>query len=589
MKVVAGCWMLVTAFFVFSESAIAQTDTTSYFEIKLYNTQNKLVTGKDVDLYQGVTKKYDLTESSTVPGVYSHATVKVGEYDIYVNGSSWKPGLWIGSNKVTHVSDLFRFTSGADTMRITGHIRATSFEGDGSKLTGIVGSVSSTTGDLILGADSDDNGTGDVRLQIGGSDRLRIYNDRRVYFIDSTLVVGNANLGSTATSLPGIEAHEDTTTQISVNRIYGASTGSRHGMLLLDDFNDVVSLVSGKTGTVPDGNAAWPMRFVIGGTGEVLRMTTAGRIGIRVTDPVGGFLHLHGSTGFSDGFALTTPVTGSTASDGFHISSDVLGGVSMTNRESSYMIFGTNDQARMHIGFDGHVSISGSLPGTSLALDVVSTDGAFAPPRMTMTQRNALTPSNGMIVYVTSTGKFYYRQSAAWDSLGGPAVSSSSPWNKPTSTRIEPATLTDTVRVNQFRLVKSPSNGYEMTADANGNGSWTQKTFQKSWVLESPTSSENFGAITFPFAVTVDSVRAVLRGSATPSVTINFAHGLDRDGTGAVNLFSSGQTITSTTKGNRLATFNDATLAACEWIWLTSSAQSGTVNELNVTVYFKKD
>lgn len=111
----------------------------------------------------------------------------------------------------------------------------------------------------------------------------------------------------------------------------------------------------------------------------------------------------------------------------------------------------------------------------------------------------------------------------------------------------------------------------------------------KTWVVTSPTSSENFGAVNFPFAVTVDSIVCVLRGSSTPSVTINFAHGLDRSS--GANLLTSGQAITNTTTGQRFgaSSFSDATLAKGEFIWLTSSAQSGTVNELSVTMFLRKD
>lgn len=147
----------------------------------------------------------------------------------------------------------------------------------------------------------------------------------------------------------------------------------------------------------------------------------------------------------------------------------------------------------------------------------------------------------------------------------------------------------------------SPSNGdlwydssaNELTARINGAnvalGAGGSSDIVRSWTLENPTGAENFGAITFPFAVTVVEVRAVLVGSATPSVTINFSHGSDRSGSGATNLFSSGQAITSTTTGHTLSSFNDATVAADEWFWFTTSAQSGTVSEIVVSVHFTVD
>jgi hypothetical protein len=55
----------------------------------------------------------------------------------------------------------------------------------------------------------------------------------------------------------------------------------------------------------------------------------------------------------------------------------------------------------------------------SAALDVQSTTGAFLPPRMTTAQRDALTPTNGMIIYCTDcgTGTFQGRANGAWVGL----------------------------------------------------------------------------------------------------------------------------------------------------------------------------
>lgn len=53
-------------------------------------------------------------------------------------------------------------------------------------------------------------------------------------------------------------------------------------------------------------------------------------------------------------------------------------------------------------------------PGTSCALDVVSTTGAVRFPSMTTTQRLALTPSNGMEVYDTTLDAFYKYEAGQW-------------------------------------------------------------------------------------------------------------------------------------------------------------------------------
>ena len=48
------------------------------------------------------------------------------------------------------------------------------------------------------------------------------------------------------------------------------------------------------------------------------------------------------------------------------------------------------------------------------ALDVSSTTGALIVPRMTTSQRNALTAVNGMIIYNTTTNQFNFYEASAW-------------------------------------------------------------------------------------------------------------------------------------------------------------------------------
>jgi hypothetical protein len=61
---------------------------------------------------------------------------------------------------------------------------------------------------------------------------------------------------------------------------------------------------------------------------------------------------------------------------------------------------------------DGHVGIGTFSPQG--ALDVSSTTGAFIVPRMTTSQRDALTAVNGMIVYNTTANQFNFYENGAW-------------------------------------------------------------------------------------------------------------------------------------------------------------------------------
>lgn len=103
-----------------------------------------------------------------------------------------------------------------------------------------------------------------------------------------------------------------------------------------------------------------------------------------------------------------------------------------------------------------------------------------------------------------------------------------------------------------------------------------------------PTSADNITVYKTDVAITVSKVTAVVVGT-TPSVTyqINFAS--DRSSGSPTTLFSSGQVTTSTTTGDEDTIFADATIPAGSYIWITTSAASGTITEMNVTIKYTND
>ena len=68
----------------------------------------------------------------------------------------------------------------------------------------------------------------------------------------------------------------------------------------------------------------------------------------------------------------------------------------------------------LHITGGEQVGIGTTTPATSAKLDINSTTGALLVPRMTTTQRNALTATNGMIIYNTTTNAFNFYENGAW-------------------------------------------------------------------------------------------------------------------------------------------------------------------------------
>lgn len=115
-----------------------------------------------------------------------------------------------------------------------------------------------------------------------------------------------------------------------------------------------------------------------------------------------------------------------------------------------------------------------------------------------------------------------------------------------------------------------------------------QPIISKSITIESPTSSEDVSMFYVDDAVTITKIVAVLVGSSTPSVTWTVRHGTDRSGTGA-EAVTGGTTTTSTTTGSVVTSFNDATIVADSFVWLETTAQSGTVNSINITVFYRQD
>jgi len=111
---------------------------------------------------------------------------------------------------------------------------------------------------------------------------------------------------------------------------------------------------------------------------------------------------------------------------------------------------------------------------------------------------------------------------------------------------------------------------------------------QISITVENPGSAEDLSIILADRAITITKIRAVLVGSSTPSVTWTVRHGSDRSAAGT-EVVTGGTTTTSTTTGDSVMSFNDATVAADSWIWLESTAKSGTVTLITVTIFYRED
>lgn len=107
----------------------------------------------------------------------------------------------------------------------------------------------------------------------------------------------------------------------------------------------------------------------------------------------------------------------------------------------------------------------------------------------------------------------------------------------------------------------------------------------KSITIENPGAAENFGMFYADVPITIRKMVAVLVGSSTPSVTWTVRFGTDRSATGT-EVVTGGTTTTSTTTGSVVTSFNSAAVPATNYVFVKTTAQSGTVNNLEITIIY---
>lgn len=116
----------------------------------------------------------------------------------------------------------------------------------------------------------------------------------------------------------------------------------------------------------------------------------------------------------------------------------------------------------------------------------------------------------------------------------------------------------------------------------------TDVFYTKGGAISAPTNAEDRTIFFTDVAITITQMNAVLVGSSTPSVTWTIRHSSDRSAAGN-EVVTSGTTTTSTTTGSEVTSFNDATIPADSWVWLETTAQSGTVGEIGITIKYTID
>jgi hypothetical protein len=107
----------------------------------------------------------------------------------------------------------------------------------------------------------------------------------------------------------------------------------------------------------------------------------------------------------------------------------------------------------------------------------------------------------------------------------------------------------------------------------------------KGITVENPTAAENISMFFVDAAKTIEKIICVLTGTV-PSVTWGLNHGTSRNAAGTSIVTG---TTTDITSGSTITAFADATIPANSHVWLVTTATSGTIDTLGLTVNYRQD
>ena len=177
--------------------------------------------------------------------------------------------------------------------------------------------------------------------------------------------------------------------------------------------------VSGLGGMVVGTTSAHPL-IVYVNNAERMRILTTGEVGIGTASPqtkleVAGNIRAS-STGAtemqlstSSASTTTAHIIGALSDSGFNYANLIL--------SSNATRFHISGSEKMRIDSTGNVGIGTTSPAASAKLDIGGTTGALLVPRLTTTERNALTAVNGMIIYNTTDNQMQGRINGAWAAM----------------------------------------------------------------------------------------------------------------------------------------------------------------------------
>ena len=222
---------------------------------------------------------------------------------------------------------------------------------------------------------------------------------------------------------------------VRVNSIKGITYQNNHLSLGSNaeflGFNSITAPKIGVNIAVPSGvQAAIKGSGSTSATTSLLVQNSAGTNALQVRDDLRVIVPSVFETGEANGFTfnsntITTKINGFLALDR---NSNRQFKIVDTSSTFNYLILQTSSSSNFadisfntdHLAIkkEGNIGIGTSTPNSSSLFDITSTTKGFLPPRMTTTQKNAIsTPASGLMVYDTDTNKLCCYNGTSWNDL----------------------------------------------------------------------------------------------------------------------------------------------------------------------------
>lgn len=199
-------------------------------------------------------------------------------------------------------------------------------------------------------------------------------------------------------------------------------------------------------------------------------------------------------------------------------------------------------------------------------------------------------PTNGDLWFDSSSSIEYVYiddgSSTQWVETSFPGTGQQGPAGTITVGTVTTGTAGSSVIVSNVGTPEAATLDFTIPRGDTGLTGATGPMGPKAVQLANPTATEkirlfkNGGS-----SLTISEINSVLVGSSTPSATFSIRYGTDFS-TAGTEVVTSGITVTNTTTGLSTTVFDNATIPANNHVWLTTSAISGVVDALSVSLAF---